>query len=58
MIGCKACTSSCSSKPTRFRSVGHGAHGVYSSGIRLPLTRLSEACQPVVEAAMRQAQAL
>ena len=32
--------------------------GYIPSGIRLPLTRLSEACQPVVEAAMRQAQAL
>jgi len=29
--------------------------GYIPSGIRLPLTRLSEACQPVVEAAMRQA---
>jgi len=32
--------------------------GYIPSGIRLPLTRLSESCQPVVEAAMRQAQAL
>ena len=32
--------------------------GYIPTGIRLPLTRLSEACQPVVEAAMRQAQAL
>ena len=32
--------------------------GYIPSGIRLPLTRLSESCQPVVEAALRQAQAL
>lgn len=56
MTSCKTCTKkTCSSKPTRSLSNGPARDGHIGTGIRLPLTALSEGAQPVVRRALQAA---